>query len=175
MGRKISWKGRLFAGGGIPELQIKGKIIYEDFAAVSTVNNAKSSTLGNPRPCKLLVYKKAILKFRGKVGMSNTVIVATQYVEIGNNVMIGSGVTIVDSDFHSLNYNDWGTAKDQIHMCSKPVIIGDNVFLGMNSIILKGVTIGDGAVIGAGSVVSKNIPPNEIWAGNPVHFIAKRK
>ena len=56
---------------------------------------------------------------------------------------------------------------------TKPVHIGENVFIGGHCVILKGVTIGDGAVIGAGSVVTKSIPAGEIWAGNPAKFIRK--
>ena len=53
------------------------------------------------------------------------------------------------------------------------MIIEDNVFIGAHSTILKGVTIGQNSIIGACSVVTKNIPPNEIWAGNPAKFIKK--
>jgi len=56
-------------------------------------------------------------------------------------------------------------------MISKPVTIGDNVFIGMNSIILKGVNIGNNVRIAAGSVVTKSIPANQIWGGNPAAFI----
>jgi maltose O-acetyltransferase len=51
------------------------------------------------------------------------------------------------------------------------VKIGNNVFIGIKSIILMGVTIGDNVIVGAGSVVTKNIPSNEVWGGNPAHFI----
>jgi acetyltransferase-like isoleucine patch superfamily enzyme len=103
--------------------------------------------------------------------MSNTTIVATLSVEIGNNVMIGGGVTIVDSDFHSLNPIHWHTSDDLIKMKKAPITIGDNVFIGMNSIILKGVNIGSNVVMAAGSVLSDNIPSNEVWGGNPAKFI----
>ena len=56
---------------------------------------------------------------------------------------------------------------------SKPVKIGDNVWIGMNSCILPGVEIGNNSIIGSGSVVTKNIPENEIWVGNPAKFIRK--
>ena len=55
----------------------------------------------------------------------------------------------------------------------KPIIIEDNVWLGINSSVLKGVTIGKNSVIGAGSVVTKNIPANVIAAGNPCRVIKK--
>ncbi|MEI3417887.1 MAG: DapH/DapD/GlmU-related protein [Blautia sp.] len=56
-----------------------------------------------------------------------------------------------------------------------PVVIKNGVFIGANSIILKGVTIGEKAIIGAGSVVTRSIPDGEIWAGNPARFIRKIK
>lgn len=164
----------LFCVGGQPDLNIQGSLSFVRNRSVAFVNNSVSSTLGINRKCKLLVYKNASLHFKGRVGMSNTVIVATKHIEIGDNVMIGGGVTIVDCDFHSKDYHDWFTENDEKNMPSKPVVIGNNVFIGMNTIILKGVTVGDGAVIGAGSVVSSNIPSNEIWAGNPAKFIKKR-
>lgn len=55
------------------------------------------------------------------------------------------------------------------------VTIGNRVFIGMNTLIVKAVSIGDNAVIGAGSVVTKDIPAGEIWAGNPARFIRKRE
>ncbi len=163
------------AVGGSVDLNVKGLIELPHDGVLTFVNDAKHSTLGISRTCKLSVYKEAKLIFHGQFGMSNTVVVATKRVEIGKNVIIGGGVTIVDSDFHSLNYNDWFTVQDENNMISKDVVIGDNVFIGMNSIILKGVTIGDRAVIAAGSVVSKNIPSDEVWGGNPAVFIKSRK
>ena len=88
--------------------------------------------------------------------------------------MIGGGVTIIDSDFHSMDYNDWFTDNDALNAKSLPVIIEDNVFIGMNSIILTGVHIGKGAIIGAGSVVTKDVPENCIAGGNPCVVIKKR-
>ncbi|MDP4207569.1 MAG: acyltransferase [Bacteroidota bacterium] len=156
---------------GIPIVQVakSGKCeIGENFACV---NNAKSSTLGINKRCKILVYPQALLKIGSNVAMSNTTIVATNSVEIGNNVMIGGGVTIMDSDFHSLNPIHWRTKYDEEYMKSRTVTIGNNVFIGMGSIILKGVRIGTNVIIAAGSVVSRNIPDNQIWGGNPAVFI----
>ena len=74
-----------------------------------------------------------------------------------------------------MDFSHWRTPLDEQFMKSRPVVIGDNVFIGMDSIILKGVTVGNGAIIAAGSVVSKDIPENEIWGGNPARFIKKRE
>lgn len=169
----VLYKNVRAVGGGV-DLIVKGIIELPQDGVLTFVNDAKHSTLGISRPCKLFVYEGAELTFHGQFGMSNTVIVATKRIEIGKNVMIGGGVTIVDSDFHSSNYDDWFSDQDEKNMTSEDVVIGDNVFIGMNSIILKGVSIGDGAVIGAGSVVSKDIPSNEVWGGNPAVFIKLR-
>lgn len=158
---------------GMPIIDIRGDGVLRCDGSLFMVNTAKRSTLGINRRCKLTVYNRATLHVKGRVAMSNTVIIATKHVEIGNNVMIGGGATIIDCDFHSVNYKDWFSDKDEENMISKPVIIGNNVLIGMNSIILKGVSIGDGSIIGAGSVVATNIPENEIWGGNPAKFIKR--
>lgn len=159
---------------GFPDIQISryGKLISNGF--LTMVSKSKSSTLGKCNPCKIVVYNDAELHFGGNVGMSNVTIIATKQIFIGKNVLIGGGVTIVDTDFHSLNSSDWFTPNDEINMKRLPVYIGDNVFIGMDSIILKGVTIGNNSIIAAGSVVTKSIPANEIWGGNPAVFIRKR-
>lgn len=80
---------------------------YIDIKGVVYCTSSYSdSTLGINHPCKILIYKDAVLKIEGRVSMSNAVIVVTKEITIGDNVMIGGGVTIVDSNFHSLNIND---------------------------------------------------------------------
>ena len=84
--------------------------------------------------------------------------------------MIGGGVCIYDTDFHPLSSVD--RLKDNAEkIASGAVNIEENAFIGANCTVLKGVTIGKNSIIGACSVVTKNIPPNEIWAGNPAKFI----
>lgn len=96
---------------GFPIIQInnKGQLLLDGL--IMMINTAKAATLGNPRRSKFLVFPNAIMHFKGECHMSNTVIVATKRVVIGN-VMIGGGVTIVDSDFHSMDSSDWGTWND---------------------------------------------------------------
>jgi len=124
------------------------------------------------------------------IGGGNTLISRSE-INIGNDVMISWGCWIYDHNSHSLNWEDrykdidahlqslktaegggnmyltknWETVK------SAPIKICDRVWLGFNSIILKGVTIGEGAVIAAGSVVVKDVPPYVVAAGNPARVV----
>lgn len=94
-------------------------------------------------------------------GFSGVTISANCFVKIGKNVMVGAGTTIADNDDHA----------DRLGTKDSPVIIADNVFIGMRCIIMKGVTIGDNAIIGAGSIVTRDIPANCIAAGVPCKVI----
>ncbi|WP_298881815.1 acyltransferase [uncultured Polaribacter sp.] len=120
------------------------------------------------------VDKNATLKVGNNVGISSVSIWSSKKIVIGNNVKIGADVIIFDSDMHSLNYlerRDFTT--DAKNAKKKPIIIGNDVFIGTRSIITKGVEIGDKVIIAAGSIVTKSIPSNEIWGGNPAKFIKK--
>jgi acetyltransferase-like isoleucine patch superfamily enzyme len=98
-------------------------------------------------------------------GITGGSIIAVDRVEIGNSVLLGANVIIADTDFHPLSPIERQQAGQGGAV--RPVVIEDNVFIGTNAIVLKGVRIGTGSVIGAGSVVSSDIPPNVIAAGNP--------
>lgn len=101
---------------------------------------------------------------KGTTIMCNTFITGKK-ITIGDNVSIAPGCFICDSD----HIVDGETNRDG--GVSKPITIGDGVWLGAHVIVLKGVTIGNGAVIGAGSVVTKSVPAGEMWAGNPARKI----
>lgn len=87
-----------------------------------------------------------------------------ELITIGKGAVITAGSCIL-SHFYS--------TKDSVFYLGE-VHIGNNVFIGMNTLIVNSVNIGDNAVIGAGSIVTRDIPANEIWAGNPAKFIRKR-
>ena len=103
---------------------------------------------------------------------------AEERIEIGSHCLISWNVGIADSDFHPLEpaqrlidahalapfYKD---RPSRPKLETRPVKIADNVWIGMNAIILKGVTIGENSVVAAGAVVVKSVPPNTIVAGNP--------
>lgn len=91
-------------------------------------------------------------------------------IEIGDNCSISYNCTMLDSDFHRVEYNDNKSNEDK-----KPITIGNHVLIGANVTILKGVTIGNNVVIGAGSVVNRNIPDNSLAVGNPAKVKKKIK
>lgn len=121
--------------------------------------------IGGDTMLRLIVLKNGKLRIGDNVGVSNCSIFCSSQIIIEDNVLIGGGVRIWDTDFHSLNYKLRGTKED--FGLSKPINVRKNAFIGAGSIILKGVEIGENSIVGAGSVVAKSIPANEIWAGNP--------
>ncbi len=104
-------------------------------------------------------------------GISGTTIYSTFSIKIGKNATIGANCKIIDNDFHPINPEYRRLGLNQQYMKRAPIYIGDNCFIGMNSIILKGTTIGNNVVVGAGSVVSGKYPDNCIIAGNPAKII----
>ena len=96
---------------------------------------------------------------------ASSVVYCAREIEIGRDCAIAWGTSIMDTDFHHIYYAD-GTQNE----LTSPVRIGDKVWIGCNTTILKGVTIGDNAVIGANTLVNRDVPPNCLAAGNPMHY-----
>lgn len=113
-----------------------------------------------------------ILHIGDYVGISSSVIWVHNKINIGNHVNIGANTMIMDSDAHSLSYVHRRNIKEDMqNKKDSPIKIEDDVLIGANSIILKGVTIGKRTIIGAGSVVTKSIPSDCVAAGNPCRVI----
>jgi len=159
-------------------------------------------TLRNPLPEKkyLTVKNDSVVQSRfvfekesGEVTIGansfigGSTIICIEKVDIGDDVLISWGCTIIDNDAHSLEWEfrkndvrEWksgidegqlGKYKNWKNVKSASIKIGNKVWIGFNSIILKGITIGEGAVVGAGSVVTKDVPPYVVVAGNPAKVI----
>jgi len=101
--------------------------------------------------------------------LNNAFLDCRDQITIGDNVFFGHDVMILTS---SHDYTKKG--HDRMYaIVSKPVVIKDGVWIASRATILSGVTIGENSVIGAGSVVTKDVPANELWAGNPARLIKK--
>lgn len=100
--------------------------------------------------------------------LNGTTIVSHCSVTLGKNVLLGPGVVIMDSDGHPVQ--KWSSSALP---AMRPVHIEDDVWLGLESVILKGVRIGRGAVVGARSVVHDDVPERCVVAGNPASLIRR--
>lgn len=160
-----------FKSTGIPYIMVAsgGKFIIGNNFIMN--NGIKGNPIGSYRRCTFFVDKNAELIIGDNVGISQTALICHKSIKIGNNVKIGGGVSIYDTDFHSLDPEIRKSKEDIKNRIEKAVVVKDNAFIGAHSIILKGVTIGKNSIIGAGSVVTKPVPDNQIWAGNPAKFI----
>lgn len=136
-----------------------------------SLNKINSNAIGLIQPCVFnIATPGSRIVIGNNVGISGSTICAAQSVTIGNNVLIGSGCIITDTDSHPIDWKDRLEGRNE-NTFVRPVTIGNDVFIGARCIILKGVTIGDRAVIGAGSVVTQDVPPDCVVAGNPAKIV----
>lgn len=112
---------------------------------------------------KINVYSGNLKIEDAYIGENCTIHVYNQ-ISIGSGTIISWNVNIMDGDGHSIYYDD----KDN---SPKPIVIEENVWIGHNAVILKGLTIGKGSVVAADSVVTKSIPPYSLVAGNPARIV----
>lgn len=123
---------------------------------------------------KILVKESAILTIGDNSGMNGCMLFCSVSIIIGNNVKIGGGTRIFDTDFHSLDYQKRRNIETDFSFAKcAPIIIEDDVFIGAGCFIGRGITIGSRSIIAAGSVVVRSIPADEVWGGNPAKFIKK--
>lgn len=124
-----------------------------------------SNLIGINRKCSIsTIVPGSEISIGHHCGFSGTIIGAFSSIKIGNHVRCGANTLITDSDWHK---------EDSRSGNAKPVVIKDNVWLGVNVIVLKGVEIGENTIVGANSVVTKSLPSNAIAGGNPCKVIKK--
>ncbi len=127
-----------------------------------------TNQLGINRPCTIQTLRTDAQIIIGDCcGFSGTVVAAAECIELGEHVLCGANVTITDTDWHHVE----PSRRSEPNAPSAPVKICNNVWLGMNVIVLKGVTIGENTVVGAGSIVVKDLPANVVAAGKPARVI----
>ncbi len=127
------------------------------------LSSPNANLIGVNRPCMISTMTgNAEVRIGNECGFSGTVIAAFEKIVLGDHVVCGANTLITDSNWHP---------EDSRSGVPAPVMIGNNVWLGVNATVLKGVRIGDNSVIGAGSVVTGEIPANVVAAGNPCKVI----
>lgn len=167
-------------------LVLKGvPVIFNKKGAEITIGDGvrvKSSFLSNLVGLynrSIIVTRKpgAYIHIGNNVGISGATIYAREGIEIGDFTDIGGNVKILDNDFHPIDAETRNKITiegrgDELDLIpSRPIKIGKNCFIGVNSIILKGTELGDNCVVGAGAVVSGKFPENSVIVGNPARII----
>lgn len=133
-------------------------------------SNFWSNLLGLSQRTIIIARGKGSIEIGDKSGISGATIYAVDSIKIGEKCLVGANTKIVDNDFHPVDPVS-RLNGDNSKIKHSPITIGDNVFIGTNSIILKGTTIGNNCVVGAGSVVSGKFEDNCVIAGNPAKVI----
>lgn len=158
---------------GLPIFQLKesSQIKIGDDVVLCSDSNFTALCLAHPVKVST-VREGAKITIGNHVGVSGACIVSATSISIGAEVLLGSNVLIVDTDFHPISHINRRHSDDVSKILSLPVSIGNNVFVGSGAIILKGVTIGDDSIVAAGSVVTAgDYVKGSIIAGNPGKII----
>ncbi|HEX2721697.1 MAG TPA: acyltransferase [Gemmatimonadaceae bacterium] len=146
---------------------------FSDIDAIAIGRNVRVGPF-----CEVIVYhrvKHSSVLGRFSIGDNSVLTMGVSVRAAGGEIHIGSNTAIAANSVliaanHAVHpnrtylHNPWDETRVGI-------TIGNNVWVGAGCVIMPGISIGDNAVIGAGSVVTKNVPPNEIWAGSPAKLI----
>lgn len=171
----IYWKNKLF----MRKVKLNGYCVIFQFSDSHIFIEGGGSINSSFTSNMLGLWQRTIMvaRYGGKIeigdgfGISGSTIYSTASIKIGKNATIGANCKIIDNDFHPLDPEYRRLSLNKEHTARAPIKIGDDCFIGMNSIILKGTTLGNNVVVGAGSVVQGTFPDNCIIAGNPAKII----
>lgn len=138
----------------------------------------RSNRVGLSTPVQLQTFGEGRIEIGDHSGGSGVVLSSRTRITIGRHVNLGGNVRIYDHDFHPIDPEKrrLGLNEQAPFIRSSPVEIGDDVFVGANAIVLKGVKIGDRSVVAAGAVVFKGeYQPDSLLAGNPAKIVGGKK
>ena len=155
---------------GLPIIQKHRQSRIQIGERMSLRSSVISNPLGPNHPVIISTRRaSAKLIIGDDFGMTGGSIVVDENITIGDRVWVGANTIITDTDFHPLDPEH--RRLNPLDAKTAPIIIEDDIFIGMNTMILKGVKIGAGSVIGAGSIVTRDVPRGAIVAGNPARVI----
>lgn len=148
-----------------PRVRVWGRLIVSNKGTLIVGDRTRLS--GTIVPLQIATGANGTLEIGERVSINyGCSIGATQLVKIGSRTRFGPYVMVMDNSFHHLE-----PERRHIRPSSKPVAIGEDVWLGARVVVLPGVTIGAGSVVGAGSIVTHDIPPRTFAAGAPARAI----
>jgi acetyltransferase-like isoleucine patch superfamily enzyme len=156
---------------GIPLIDARngGRILIGDGVVLNSRNKGYFGPLFGP--VKLFADQPgSVVRIGRGTRIHGSCIHAYCSIDIGENCLIAGNCTIVDADGHTA-FPPEIVDRLKVSSSGRPVVLEDNVWLGMNCIVLKGVRIGNGSVVSAGSVVTRDIPPFSVAAGNPAQIV----
>jgi acetyltransferase-like isoleucine patch superfamily enzyme len=155
--------GRGFRMEELPYLGGRGRIVIGDRVYISGWISVGFSNVVAERP-EFVVGDGTFIGHRCGFNVSRS-------IRIGRHCYIASGASIADFDGHPLDAAERRAGKPTPPEACRPIVIGDDVWIGAHVMILKGVTIGDRSIVAAGSVVTRDVPPDSIVAGNPARVV----
>jgi maltose O-acetyltransferase len=149
------------------------KLILKILHIVTRVMSKMKGAALFPNAANLACHWSVEVKYPNNITLGRGVVLGKEVtlgalggITIGNNVRVSKGVSIESASL------DFSTAAPYKHN-SKPITIGNDVWIGSGAIILSGITIGDGAIVGAGTVVTKSIYSNNVCVGSANRLIEK--
>jgi acetyltransferase-like isoleucine patch superfamily enzyme len=157
----------------IPNFYLEEEADVEIGDGVLLNSNKKSYPHGMYASCKLYVTRGAKLYIGEKTRIHGSYIRCEEHVHIGKRCLIAGNCNIMDTGGHTISADDVSKRITDKNYDVKPVNIHDDVWLGLNVIVMPGVTIGRGSIIAANSVVTKDIPEKVIAGGVPAKIIRK--
>jgi len=165
----ITW-GKGWKLHGVPILQCHRDSVVTIGDGLGLRSSPRSNPLSPHHPVVISTrLPGSSIRIGRDFAMTGGTLCADSSITIGNSVTLGANTVVMDTDFHPLTPEERAVEPDR--GTSVPVVIEDDVFIGMNCIILKGVTLGRGCVVAAGSVVTQSVPPGMLAGGNPAKIL----